>query len=139
MFVQSIQPRFAETDALGHINNAVLPVWFEQARTPIFKLFIPKLDVNKWTLILARIEVEFVQEIFYGTDAEIRTFIEKIGTSSFVCYQEAWQSEKLVAKGRAVMVHFNHTSKKSMPIPELIKEQLSEHFVPNSEVKSTVN
>ena len=132
MFVQSVQPRFSETDALGHINNAVLPVWFEQARTPIFELFIPTLDVKKWTLILAKIEVEFVKEIFYGMDTEIRTFIEKIGTSSFVCYQEAWQTEALVAKGRAVMVHFNHTSKKSMPIPEMIKDQLNEHFVSNS-------
>lgn len=132
MFVQRVQPRFSETDALRHINNAVLPVWFEQARTPIFELFIPKLDVKKWTLILAKIEVEFVKEIFYGTDAEIRTFIEKIGTSSLVCYQEAWQSEMLVAKGRAVMVHFNHKSKKSMPIPEKIKAQLNEHLVPNS-------
>ena len=128
MFGQTVKPRFAETDALGHINNAVLPVWFEQARTPIFKLFVPSLDVNKWNLILARIEVEFVQEIFYGTDVEVRTYIEKIGNSSFVCYQEAWQSDSLVAKGRAVMVHFNHTSKKSMPIPDETKHQLNEHL-----------
>jgi len=130
MFVQRVQPRFAETDALGHINNAVLPVWFEQARTPIFELFIPSLDVKKWTLILAKIEVEFIKEIFYGADIEVRSFIEKIGNSSFVCYQEVWQSENLVAKGRAVMVHFNHRTKKSMPIPDMIKDQLNEHLVP---------
>jgi len=132
MFVQRVQPRFTETDALGHINNAVLPVWFEQARTPIFKLFIPSLDVKKWTLILAKIEVEFLQEIFYGTDVEVHSFIEKIGNSSFVCYQEVWQEESLVAKGRAVMVHFNHSTKKSMPIPEVIKDQLNEHLVPKN-------
>lgn len=130
MFVQNVQPRFAETDALGHINNAVLPVWFEQARTPIFELFIPDLDVKKWTLILAKIEVEFVQEIFYGTCVEVRSYIEKIGNSSLVCYQEAWQSENLVSKGRSVMVHFNHDTKKSMPIPDVIKSQLNEHFIP---------
>jgi acyl-CoA thioester hydrolase len=132
MLVLSVQPRFAETDALGHINNAVLPVWFEQARTPIFKIFIPSLDVKKWTLILAKIEVEFVSEIFYGKSVEIRSYIEKIGSSSCVCYQEAWQSERLVAKGRAVLVHFNHSTKKSMPIPDVIKYQLNEHFLPNS-------
>jgi acyl-CoA thioester hydrolase len=132
MFVQNVQPRFAETDALGHINNAVLPVWFEQARTPIFKIFVPNLDVNKWNLILAKIEVEFLQEIFYGQDVEVRSFIEKIGNSSFVCYQEAWQSEVLVAKGRAVMVYFDHTRKKSMPIPAAIKATLNEHLVPKS-------
>jgi acyl-CoA thioester hydrolase len=129
MFVLSVQPRFAETDALGHINNAVLPVWFEQARTPIFEIFVPDLDVKKWTLILAKIEVEFVKEIFYGENVQIRSFIEKIGNSSFICYQEVWQSESLVAKGRAVMVHFDHNTKKSMPISEKIKCQLNEHNV----------
>ena len=132
MFVQSLQPKFAETDALGHINNAVLPVWFEQARTPIFKIFIPSLDVKKWTLILAKIEVEFLKEIFYGAEVEIKSFIEKIGNSSLVCYQEAWQEGKLVAVGRSVMVHFDHARKESMPIPEPIKVQLSEHLRPTS-------
>ncbi len=132
MFKQKLQPRFAETDALGHINNAVLPVWFEQARTPIFEIFVPKLDVKKWTLILAKIEVEFVQEIFYGTNVEIHSYIEKIGNSSFVAYQEAWQSERLVAKGRATMVHFDHAVKKSILIPDMIRNQLVEHSIPPS-------
>jgi acyl-CoA thioester hydrolase len=132
MLVQNLQPRFAETDALGHINNAVLPVWFEQARTPIFALFTPGLEVKKWSLILAKIEVEFVKEIFYGTDVEIRSYIEKIGNSSFVCYQEAWQSQNLAAKGKSVMVHFNHSTKKSMPIPDAVRGQLNEHFIPKT-------
>ena len=128
MFKQEIQPRFAETDALGHINNAVLPVWFEQARTPFFEIFIPTLDVKKWTLILAKIEVEFVKEIIYGLNVEVRSFVEKIGNSSFVVYQESWQSEQLVAKGRATMVHFDHVEKKSMPISDEIRKQLNEHL-----------
>ncbi len=35
MFKEIIQPRFNETDALGHINNTVLTQWFEGARDPI--------------------------------------------------------------------------------------------------------
>jgi len=122
-------PRFAETDALGHINNTVLPVWFEQARTPIFKLFTPTLDVNKWELILAKIEVEYVAEIFYGSEVEIRTSVERVGTSSIVIYQEVLQTNQLVAKGKATMVHFDHEQKKSKPVPDHIKSILEEHLV----------
>ena len=129
MFTLTIQPRFAETDALGHLNNATLPVWFEQARTPIFEIFVPTLSVREWNLILAKIEVEFVKEIFYGSDVEVRTAIEKLGNSSLVVYQEAWQNGELAAKGRAVMVHFDHQAKKSMPIPEGIRERLSDHLI----------
>ena len=59
MFSETLMPRFSETDALGHINNTALPVWFEAARTPFFRFFTPDLDCNKWKLIVAKIEVEF--------------------------------------------------------------------------------
>ena len=61
---------------------------------------------------------------------EIRSYIEHIGNSSLVCYQEVWQNECLVAKGKAVMVHFNHQTKKTIPIPDSIRAQLNEHRVP---------
>lgn len=128
MFSVSITPRFAETDALGHLNNTVLPVWFEQARTPIFKLFTPSLDVTEWVLILAKIEVEFLAEIFYGTEVEIKTYVERVGNSSMVVYQEVWQNEIKSAIGRATMVHFDHKEKISMPIPQTIRDQLSSHL-----------
>ena len=66
MFKEIIQPRFNETDALGHINNTVLTQWFEGARDPIFKLFTPDLDTKAWRLILASISVQFKAELFYG-------------------------------------------------------------------------
>lgn len=128
MFSLIIQPRFAETDALGHLNNTTLPIWFEQARTPIFKLFVPSLKVSEWNLILAKIEVEFLREIFYGDDVEVKTFIERIGSSSMLVYQEAWQQGELSATGRATMVHFDHQLKKSSPIPESIRQQLEQHL-----------
>ena len=76
MFSMSIEPRFVETDALGHINNTVLPAWFEQARTPIFKICTPSLAIDKWELILAKIEVSFLGQIYYGKVVEIKTFIQ---------------------------------------------------------------
>jgi len=129
MYTLTVQPRFSETDALGHLNNTTLPVWFEQARTPIFKLFVPTLAINDWNLILAKTEIEFVREIFYGHDVKIKTYIEHLGNSSFVVYQEVWQQQQLAAKGRATMVHFDHDTKKSMSIPDAIRKVLSEHLV----------
>jgi acyl-CoA thioester hydrolase len=128
MFKEILQPRFAETDALGHINNATLPVWFEQSRTPIFRIFVPNLEVKAWNLILAKVEVEYHAELFYGEDVEIRTSIKKIGNSSLQVYQEAWQGGRLGASGTATMVHFDHAEKKSISIPERIREALAPHL-----------
>jgi len=40
MISETIKPRFLETDALGHINNTVVPGWFEGARDPVFRWFM---------------------------------------------------------------------------------------------------
>ena len=53
MLSEKLMPRFSETDVLGHINNTALPVWFEAARVPIFKIFTPDLDPKQWKLIVA--------------------------------------------------------------------------------------
>ena len=127
MWTNIVEPRFSETDALGHINNTVLPVWFEEARTPIFEMFCPGLDPQNWHLIIAKIEVEFLGELFYGKAIEIRTFMKKIGNSSMVIGHEAWQEGEKRAQGSAVMVHFVHDSKSSKPIPDNIRQVLEQH------------
>jgi len=130
MFTYILTPGFTDTDALGHINNTRLPVWFELARNDVFKLFTPDLDPKKWELILARIELDFVGELFYGTEVEIRTYIDRIGKSSFTVGQEAWQGGTLGAKGQAILVHYSFTEKASKPIEGELRQSLQAHLRP---------
>ncbi len=129
MFSLTVSPRFYETDAFGHVNNTVVPGWFEAAREPIFRIFCPDMDIKKMNLILARIEVDFVAQIYYGSEVELKTGIEKIGNSSFTVVQEAYQGGKLVARGRAVQVYFDHELQKSGPVPEVYRAQLAEQLI----------
>jgi acyl-CoA thioester hydrolase len=128
MWTNTLDPGFSETDALGHINNTVLPIWFENSRTPIFELLCPGMDTNDWHLIIAKIDVEFLAEIFFGKPVEIRTFMIKIGNSSMVVGHEAWQEGKITAKGSAVMIHFDHKTKSSKAIPDDIRAILQQHL-----------
>ena len=130
MFSEQLTPRFSDTDALGHINNTMVPIWFEGARMGVFKIFTPSLDLTAWPLILAKIDVAFEAQMYYGKDIEVRTYINRIGGSSFDVFQELWQSDKRVASGTAVMVNFDYKAQKSAPIPEYIKEQLAVHLYP---------
>jgi acyl-CoA thioester hydrolase len=128
MFSEKLMPRFSDTDALGHINNTLLPVWFEGARDPIFRFFMPELDTSDWQLILAKIDVEFHAQLYYGKEVEIRTYIGRIGGSSFTVYQEAWQQNTKCASGNAVMVHFCFENQSSLQIPENIKVDMNTHL-----------
>ena len=128
MFSEKLMPRFSDTDALGHINNTLLPVWFEGARDPVFRFFMPDLDTNNWQLILAKIDVEFHAQLYYAEEIEVRTYIGRIGGSSFTVYQEAWQRNNKCASGTAVMVHFCFENQSSLKIPENIKTQMATHL-----------
>lgn len=128
MFSKVIEPRYSETDALGHINNTVLPVWFEFARTDLFRLCHPAETHHDWPMILARIDVEYLRQIFYGKAVTVITIVERIGTKSFVVFHEAWQCDQLVARGHAVHVWFDYQQQASCPIPGQIRAALSEHL-----------
>lgn len=129
MFSEIITPRFGDSDACGHINNAVLPQWFEHARNPILKIMHPSMDYKTWNTIVAHIEVDFVAQIRLDKEVEIKTFISKIGNSSYEIYNEAWQNDVLSAKGKAVLIHYDFTQQKSVPLSEEVKAQFREHWI----------
>ena len=134
MLVCTIEPRFGDTDVLGHISNTVLAGWFEMARNPFFRIFSPDLTISheSWPLIMAHTDYDFVDELFYGHEVEIRSGIIRIGTKSFTLHHEAWQKGKLCVKGNAVVVYYDFKAKESRPIPEDKKKILSGYLLPTA-------
>jgi len=129
MFQIEIEPGFSDTDALGHINNTRLPVWFENARKPVFQIFTKTFDFERWPLILAHLSIDFLGQIYFNKMVTITTEIEKIGNSSLTLRQCAWQSEQCVASSSAVMVYFNYESNSSKSIPDDIRKKLLPHLI----------
>jgi acyl-CoA thioester hydrolase len=131
MFKIDVIPRFGDIDGLKHVNNTVLAVWFEKGRNPIFRMFTPNLDLSyeEWKLILVRTEFDFIGQMYYGKDVEIRTFISRIGNSSFTIGHEAWQDDELKARGSAVLVHYDFINQVPLPITEGIRKNLEEHLI----------
>jgi acyl-CoA thioester hydrolase len=130
MFITKVSPRFGDVDGLGHINNTVIPVWFEMGRNPIFRIFSPELDLSleTWPLIMAHTDFDFVGELFFRYEVEIRTSVSRIGSKSFTLRHEAWQEGRLCVTGSAVVVHFDFKRKQTTPIPEDKKRLLAEHL-----------
>jgi acyl-CoA thioester hydrolase len=135
MFSVTVSPRFGDVDGLGHINNTVLAAWFELGRNPLFRIFEPNLNLSfdTWPLIMAHTDFDFLDELFYQYDVEIRTWVSRIGTKSFTLHHEAWQEGRLCVKGNAVVVHYDFRAKQSTPLPEDKKRRLAEHLIPEPE------
>ena len=133
MFSTVVTPRFGDIDVLGHVNNIVPGQWFEMARTPAMKIFDPELTLSKknFPLIMAHTDYDYVGQIFFRYEVEIKTWISRIGTKSFTIYQEAWQQGRLCVKGNAVIVHYDFNTQQTTPIPEDKKKLLEEHLLAN--------
>ena len=46
MFTKMVTPRFGDVDGLRHINNTMVPVWFELGREPFFRYFNPDMRLE---------------------------------------------------------------------------------------------
>ena len=132
MIFTKIVPRVSETDGVGHINNVFVPIWFEAGRREIFRIFSPKLDFINWKLALVKVTVEYVDQLYLAEDVDVKTGIEKVGTSSFTIKEEIHQTNRICAKGQAIYVNYNFRDKKSEPISNEIRDRLeSIKFVEN--------
>lgn len=127
MYRTRIEPRVSETDGVGHINNTTIPIWFEAGRNQIFKLFTPDDSFQNWKMIIINMNVDYVDQIYFGKDVEIRTWVKRIGNSSLELYEEIHQDNRLCAKGTAIYVNFNLQTQKSEPIPDDIRVELEQH------------
>jgi len=131
MFSTIIQPKFGDTDCLGHVTHAALALWFETARNPFFRIFVPDLNykMESFPLIMAHVDYDFVDELFSRHEVEIRTWISHIGNKSFTVHHQAWQNGRLCVEGSVVVVHYDFNTKQSVPLPADKRKRLKEHLI----------
>jgi len=126
MFKKAITPRISETNMTRHIGHNAIPVWLEEGYADILRLFNP--DLSDPGLIMVNLNVDFLKEIFLGKDVEVRTGVKKIGSSSFVLYQEIHQEGRLCVRASTTFVHFDYTTHKPVPIPASAYDMLKAHL-----------
>lgn len=115
-----VQVRFADTDALGHLNNTAYAVYAELARLAFFRA----TQTEVGSLILAHLALDFRKQVRFGDEVSVATWVEKVGTSSVTLYQEIQAAGATVAEARSVVVHFDYAAQRSKPLPEAVRAEL---------------
>ena len=119
----SIRPRVSETDMLGHINNVAVVAWLEEGRSYMVREALgafPQLP----PFVLARIEVDYKAQLYFGEEAQVWSGVERLGNSSIVIRQRIAQRGRTCASGRSVLVHFEHSTQRSIPLTASLREGL---------------
>ena len=119
--------RFADLDPVGHVNNNAIGVYLESARVSLFADAAGEMyggNRGGFSWVVARIEVDYLKEMHYPGQVRVGTRIEKLGNSSLVMRQAIVFDGDVVGLARVVGVCFDMQARKSMPIPDHVRDGL---------------
>ena len=121
-----LNPRFRDTDAMGHINNAVYVTYLEVARQEYWRAFKQDEDYRVVPFILAHVEIDFRSEALMRETLELCIRCAYVGTKSFAFEYVIREltSQRLVVSARTVQVFYDYATKTSRPCPEDLRRRL---------------
>jgi acyl-CoA thioester hydrolase len=115
----AIEVRFADTDAMGHVNNAVYLTYCEMARIRYWSDVtgepLAARHHGAESLILAEARITYRAQVFHTDVVTVETRATRIGRSSFVLEHRLTACEpggeaRLVAVSDSVMVRYDYTA-----------------------------
>ncbi|HEY0975545.1 MAG TPA: thioesterase family protein [Solimonas sp.] len=125
-FSVEIPTRWADLDALGHVNNTRFFTFDETARLDYFGELM-RNDPLFWKahgLILARIECDFISQLRHPAQVQAGFRIERMGRSSMNTLAAYFVEGKPVAVSRGVVVWFDYANQKPLAIPEPVRQMI---------------
>ena len=117
----SLQVRFRDIDAFGHVNNAVFFSYVEQARIRyLLDVLEPDVPFDQLQIILARVELDFRSPIAFDDELTVATRVDRIGRSSVAMSHRmtAGADARLVGDVQTVLVTYDYAAARPMPVPD---------------------
>ena len=109
--------RFADTDRNGHVTNAVYATCCQNARMELLhdRSRIP-LPVDAH-FVVARLTLEFLQEMHWPGAVEIGTRLDGVGSSSLAMTQSLFRGVRCVAHAYSTVVLIDRSTRRPRPLP----------------------
>ena len=116
--------RFADTDAVGHVNNGAFAACFESARIKLLMEVGPKADEGAIQWVLARLCIDFRAQLFYPGEVEVGTKLVHVGGASLRAVQGLFSQGVCRGTSVATMVLIDVPSGRSTPIPDFLRARV---------------
>ena len=122
-----IDVRFRDTDAMGHVNNAVYLTYCEMARirywTDVTGEPIALGHEGAESLILAEARITYRAPAYHGERVTVETRATSIGSSSFILEHRltactADSAPRLIATSESVMVRYDYAEERSASLDD---------------------
>jgi acyl-CoA thioester hydrolase len=126
----TLQVRFRDIDAFGHVNNAVFFSYVELARIRyLLDVLQPERPFDELPLILARVELDFRSPIMFGEEVTVDTRIDRIGRSSLAMAHRmaAGDEGRLAGEASTVLVTYDYAAARPIDVPEEWRARMMAH------------
>ena len=124
--VHELVPRFRDTDAMGHINNAVYVTYLEVARQEYWRRMTGTTNYGRVPFILAHVTIDFRSEALVNEVLLLKCRCEWVGAKSFAFRYEIRERDtgRLAIEATTVQVCYDYGTKQSIAMPDELKHAL---------------
>jgi acyl-CoA thioester hydrolase len=123
-----VEVRFRDIDAFGHVNNAVVSSYVEQARVRYLADVLAVDPVGRMPLILAMIKIDYLSPIFFEDAVEVGSRVDWVGTSSIAMSHLMMAAEgRDLARSSSVLVTYDYEQARPMAVPDDWRQTLTAH------------
>lgn len=121
-----VQIRFSDVDQFGHVNNSVYFSLYDLAKTTYFKDVLGQTEWGEQVVVVANINANFYQPVFFSDEMEIATTAIQLGNKSFTLMQHAIakNTSEVKCECRTILVMYDLLTKEPMPIPQKYKDAM---------------
>ena len=128
----NITVRFSDLDAMGHVNNATFLTFLEEARFAYFREVLKRdRDNLNFEAIIARIEIDYKNQICLGDKVVVYTRCPRIGEKSGdienLIVVEKETENKIASSALSKLVTFDYKRGVSVPIPYDVRKALIDY------------
>ena len=113
-----MKARWRDLDPLGHVNTAVFLTYLEEARDGwLVQMF--GQDFLPQNYVVARIEIDYRQQIFHGQEIVATCKVEAVGRRSITTREELRSLDgQVIAEASVVIVLWDDERHMSRPLTE---------------------
>jgi acyl-CoA thioester hydrolase len=122
-----VELRFADIDAMNHVNNAVFVTLLELARVRLWQeRFGFAGSARDIPIIVARVAVDYRSPIGFADRVLVGVGVKDVGRTSFTLVYVIEASGRLAADAETVQVLFDYATRTPSPIPPELRAGLEE-------------
>ncbi len=120
----ALQTRYNDYDSRGHVNNAVYLTYFELGRVHAWRAAGGESDAE---FILAEARISYRSPAMIGDPLVCEVSTSEVRTRAWVWSYRVLdeRDDRLVAEGSTTQVMYDYELRRSVPIPDSLREALA--------------